>query len=65
MYSPIKTFTKTVEPPLLILLLTYANNKLKEKVGIEITEEQIFYLSSSLYGIFKGIINFLKNKNKK
>lgn len=65
MYSPFKTLTKTVEPPLLILLLTYINSKIKEKVGIEITEEQIFFLSSTLYGIFKGFVNFFKNKNKK
>ena len=66
-YSKMKTLKKSVDAPAFVVGLSYIAILLLKKNGVEVTEELTMAIGSAatgLYGLYKGIMNYIKHRKK-
>lgn len=64
MYSPLKTVKKAVTPGIAIIGGATLIDAIGRLTGNEVNREFALGLCTSLYGVFRGIKNFFKNRKK-
>lgn len=58
------TFKKGAEPAIAFPVLAYGVGLISQKIGIDPSPESVAIISGFLYGVYKAICNFFKNRRK-
>jgi hypothetical protein len=61
-YKPSKTLVKTAEVPTIVIIGANTLSKVSESFGLNIDLDTSLMACLLLYGVFKGLRNYMKNR---
>lgn len=63
-YQPMTTVKKVATPAAIIMLGSNLLQFIANQIGVEIGEENSYIALTSLYSLFRGLRNWIKNRKK-